>query len=242
MSYLGAATNIVGGELQGWAAVLEKQAMKDAYQQEINKQNQFQQQAMGTFDPSKSSAAAMMQGVGQGAQGRVRAYNQIGQVPLGPGPSHQIGQPQINLGSADAYTKMLGQSRANLGGYSDWAVQQAINNLNTQRQLDQISNFAGSEAKNIYPLQMYKAQHSLDDLAMVGQAISSIGGGAANYAQLSQAPTQAPGYYPVYSGNQMSPAIWSGYGGYGNMPPQGTGYNPYTDQSTAPGVMSGYGF
>lgn len=239
---IGAAANVVGGELQGWASVLDQMRMGQAYRSELEKQRQYQQQAMGVFNqqPAKSSPTGLMAGVNQGAANRIAAYNQIGQVPLGLAPRGQIGQPAYNPSVADAYVDMTGKSRAQNLGYGDYQVQQAIDNMAAQRQLSQISNFAGGQAQNVFPLQMYKAQHMYDWMSMLGQAISSIGGTAANYAQYAQQPqgTQG-GMYPVATG-PYSTAMWSGYGGAGNLPPPGTGYNPYTNQSTAPGIYPGY--
>lgn len=228
---IGMGANIIGGELQGWASVLDQQAMKHAYQNELAKQANYQNQAMQVFGPQviASGTQAMQQGLGTAAANRQTAYGGIAGVPLGVGASPGSGY-KSNV--ADAYTNMMGGLRAKNAAYSDFQVQQALQNMAAQRQLDQISNFAGAQARNVFPLQMYKAQHDKDWMTMLGQAISSIGGGAANYAQTLGGPPQTGGgYYPIMAGGQ-NPAMWSGYGGVGNLPPQGTGYNPYTDQST----------
>ncbi len=251
-----AATNIVGGEIQGWAALLDKWAMQKKFQQEAAAQAAYRQQGLNVLedhhDPlygtplgiregvsgamlpgaiSQSSAGAMQRGVAEGAAMRNQAYGNIAKVPLGTGFSQQS---KYNPGADDAYTRMIGGARANLGGYSDWAIQQSINNLRNQQALNQISNFAGGQSRNVFPLQMYSAQHSHDDMAAIGQAISSIGGAAGNYMQLyGQQPT-TPGYSPQYvnAGGYGGPAAFSGYGGITNQPPLGTSYSPYTDQNT----------
>ncbi len=228
---IGIGSSVVGGEMQGWAAVLARQAQARAFQNEINKQHQYASQAQGITNTAigQSTPAAMQTGMQNAVNTRLGAYGNIGQVPLGLGPNSQS---QYNPGVADAYTKMLGGLRAKNLGYSDWAVQQAIQNLNSQRQLDTISNFAGGQAQNVYPQQLYKAQHSWDDLAMAGQAVSSLGGAAGNYMQFAQQPqrTASPGI-PMNSGGPGFSA-WSGYGGIGNVPPQGTYYNPITGQNS----------
>lgn len=258
---IGAGTAIVGGELQGWAALLDKWAMQKAYQAEAHKQNEYAAQAgdvlYGTparatqvggtgnlIDLSKTpgsiaqaspaSAQAMMQ---QGAGARRQAYSDIGKVPLGSGFSPMS---NFNPSASDAYLGLVGDARAKLGGYSDWAVQQAINNLRNQQRLNQITSFAGGQAKNVFPLQMYAAQHDQDALAAIGQAISSVGGAAGNFAQLYASNPPSTNYQFTPTGNMVSPALWSGYGGAGNLPPAGTGYNPYTDQSTLFGAPSYY--
>ena len=227
---LGIGTSVVGGELQGWAALLDKWAMQKAYQDEAARQQGFAQQGVGIFGGAlgQSTPGAMQQGLQQGAQQRQQAYNDIGNVPLGSGFNPQS---SYKGGADTAYTNMLGGARAQQGAYSDWALQQSINNLRNQQALQQVESFAGGQARNVFPLQMYAAQHANDAMAAIGQAISGIGGAAANYAQLyGQQPggQQAPTYYPVNVGGLGGPAMWSGYGNY---PPPGTSFNPYTDQS-----------
>lgn len=253
---ISAATNIVGGELQGWAALLDKWAMQKQFQQQANLQNQYAgeaSQVMYGVPPAgqkvggsgtltvpdyqqgaipQSSAANAQQLMQQGTANRQQAYGDIGKVPLGGGFAKQSG---YNPSADNAYLGLMGDARAKLGGYSDWALQQSINNLRNQQALNQISSFAGGEARNVFPLQMYAAQHSNDALAAVGQAISSIGGAAGNYAQLygSQPPaqSQAPSYYPMGS-SYPGYSMYSGYtDAYGNQVPQGwntlpTGYIP----------------
>ena len=197
--------------MQGWANVLARQDMGRAFRNELNTQRGYGTQAQDIVNQSiaQSNPGAMQGGMQGAVNNRLAAYNAIGQIPLGLGPNKQS---QYNPAVADAYTKMLGGLRAKNLSYSDWALQQAIANLNTQRQLDRISNFAGGQANNVYPLQMYKAQHGWDDLAMAGQAISSIGGAAANYAQFAQQPQQgrAPAGPSGYTGFQgMNPSIYN---------------------------------
>lgn len=233
---ISAGTNVVGGELQGWAALLDKWNMQKTYENEARQQAAFRDQAMQQFGRGvRQSTPARAEGyIGQGANLRQQEYSKLGQVPLGSGFSPMSG---YKSSPDDAYLSLVGGARANLGGYSDWAVQQAINNIRNQQALNQITSFAGGQAKNVFPLQMYKAQHSNDALAAIGQAIQSIGGAAGNYAQLYGQTPPAPSYQAVQSGNMLGPSVWSGYG---TTPPLGTGYNAFTDQSTLFGAPSYY--
>lgn len=224
MSYAGAATNIVGGEMQKWAALTERQAMFDEYKKEQARQAGYAQQAQGQFAGglANAGASAAQTQLGQGAQDRSAAYQKIGQVPLAVSqPSGQSNSPQRDLANA----ALMGRNRAAMGSYSDWGQKQMLNNLNTSRAEDQTTNFAGGIA-SVFPYREYQAQHSQDFLAMMGQAISSIGGGAANYAQYAQAPQGgqqsangygAGGYYPY--GQQ--------YSGYSNMNGYQDAYGTY---------------
>lgn len=256
---ISAATNIVGGELQGWAALLDKWAMQKQFQNEARLQGQYANQAGGVLygtppsgrviggtgtlnvQPNNPSLTNDLGAIGQstpeyargqiqqGAANRRQAYSDIANVPLGGGFS---AQSHYNPGADNAYLGLVGDARARLGGYSDWALQQSINNLRNQQALNQVSSFAGGQAKNVFPLQMYAAQHANDALAAVGQAISSIGGAAGNYAQLYDSGPSTPSYstfgsgpYPTYTPSQGY------YDAYGNYIPAGantlpTGYTP----------------
>ena len=222
MSYVGMIASVVGNELQGWSALLDKWRMQQVYQQQATEQQGFRNKALGLMNPQASSAQAMMQGVGQGAKARESEYGRLNTIPLAvkmPGGA--------TAGPDAAYTNLTGGLRAKVGGYSDWAVQQSINNLRTQQMLNDITQQAGGAA-SIFPLQMYSAQHSHDVMSAIGQAISSLGGGAANFAStLSSNPTQgggggrAPTFSPMgssYSGYQMFPGFTDAYG---NTLPQG---------------------
>jgi len=210
MSYAGAAANVVGGELQGWASVLDKWAMQKAFSDEMARQAAYQRQGTGAFTQGLMGATpgVVQQQLGQGAQNREQQYARINQAPLG------FGMQTTPRDQANA--ALLGQGRAQQGAYSDMGLQQMINQLNTQRQLNQISNFAKGTA-GVFPYRMYEAQHSMDDLAMIGAAISSIGGGAANYAQFAQAP-QAQQASVAYPGQQQQIQMMNDYYGTPNSP------------------------
>lgn len=212
MSYGGAVANVVGGELQGWAAVMSKWAMQKAYQDEINRQGQYSDQAMGNFNtalPGYSAESATKQ-MGENAQGRLQQYGGTNDVPLGY--SLKGSQP---LGrGVNAAADVTGRARANLGAYSDWSHNTGINQINQARVLNQILSFAKGTA-GVFPYRMYGAQHSNDDLAMVGQAISSIGGGSANYGQTLNTMPQGRGSGGMNSNNVIG--SWgAGSGGYLN--------------------------
>lgn len=225
MSYVGAAANIVGGELQGWASVLDKQAMFDAYKEELGRQQGYKSQAGAIADKaiSQSGADEAQKDINASAGDRRQMYQDINNVPLG------LTTPNMTSSSAardDAYLQMRGASRAMLGAYGDWALHQTLNDIQNKEALRQVVNFAGGEA-GVYPYRAYQAQHSMDDLAMVGAAISSIGGGGANYAQYAQAPgvntaspTSAGG-----GGFQLNP-----YAIQSDQPQQ---FNPYSYQNMA---------
>lgn len=210
-SGVGAGAAIVGTELQGWAALLDKWAMQDAYQKQAQLQGQYRQQATQAFNTGLAGMGSdqAAKDLSVGAQNRQSQYAQANATPL----SVQ-GSPLSGLLNArvQAAAQLSGGQRATLGSYGDWLQNQYMRNQNTNRQLNQISNFAGGSA-SVFPLQMYAAQHSMDDLAAVGQAISSLGGAAGNYMNLyGSTPTgnnlSAPNFsYSGVSGGYDLPNI-----------------------------------
>lgn len=195
-------TQIIGGELQGWAALLEQQAMYDALQKQMQAQYGFQQQAYGglaNYLPSLGSESAN-QKLGQAATTRQGDYAAIGQRPLGVGGQGQgTAADQAQLGLA-------GQNRAALGAYSDYSLGQGIGNNRMQDLLTRISARAKGSSQ-VFPYQLQDAQHSQDIMAAVGSAISSLGGGSTNYSQLfskNQNPQQFTGSGPTGGSTDFS--------------------------------------
>lgn len=203
MSYLGAAANVIGGELQGWAAVLARQNMFDEFQRQQRQQQAFGDMGEGIFRESLGNygAGAAERDLAQGKADRMKSYRDVEDTPLGFNAPGQKG-----FATDTGYGRLLGSNRAGLGSYSDFALKQALASNNTQRLLNQLASSAGGSA-SIYPYYMYGAQHSMDDLAAIGAAISSIGGGAANYAQIyGQGPQQAPA---GQVGLGIDPTLWN---------------------------------
>src|SRR5437899_7967906 len=190
MSYVGAAANIVGGELQGWASVLEKKAMFDEFQKEQARQQGYRDQGANLFQGflKTGGSDAASQYLQTGKAQREQSYRDVADIPLAPTsvPISQSSSPTRDK----AAVAIRGQERAGLGAYGDWAFKENINNILNQESLKQLTNFAGGTA-GVFPYKMYGAQHSLEDLAMIGAAISSIGGRATNYAQFTKSPQGA---------------------------------------------------
>lgn len=181
-----AATSVVGGELQGWASLLDKWAEEQTYKDELAQQAQYQQQATGVFNqnlPQFSSGAAVGD-MASGAAGRMAGYTAAEAVPTSVTKGNVTDYGQ---GARTTMDQTTGAPRAALGAYSDWQHQLGTQSDAESRALNQILNFAQGSAST-YPYQMYDAQHSWDAMSEVGAAISSLGGGAANFAQFSQAP------------------------------------------------------
>lgn len=229
MSYAGMGANIAGTELQGWAALLEKWAMQKAFQDEANKQAGYRTQALGTFGQGLPMAgSAMAQPTMDAAAAQRRAgYQTIGAVPLSVSPSTTPSQSR-NPGADAAYAALIGGNRARLGAYGDWRLAQDLSAMQTGRNLNQISSFAGGQAR-VFPYQMYKAQHSQDAMAAIGQALSSLGGGGGG--GIGQQYIQQP---QAQYGSGLDQ--W-GMGNYLNARMSGPGV---IDPNIGAGILAGY--
>lgn len=192
MSYAGAVTNVIGGEMQGWAAKLAQMATTEEMQNELKRQSGFRRDATGQlfqYLPQLGAEYAGQQ-LTQGADARNARYAEGYAAPLVAGMEKK-GQ----AGDAAAI-ELMGKERAKLGAYGDWQSNQSIGDSRLQEQLNRVYSKSGGQA-SIFPYRLQRAQHSQDMLAAIGQMISSIGGGSTNFSQLyggSAAGQQQQGY------------------------------------------------
>lgn len=197
---IGAGANLVGGTMQMIAASIAAQKMREQFLNEMQRQGAYRNQAFGALEgvlPQRGVEAARTS-IAEGAANRRNFYGQVGAAPLaiGGGPSTR---------DRAAYS-LAGANRAQLGGYSDWALDQMIKQIRLQDELNKVSNFAGGMA-GVFPYLMYDAQHSQDKLAAAGNLISSIGGGAQGWSQLfGQPPQSTYGAQPY----KFQPPPWAG--------------------------------
>jgi hypothetical protein len=176
---VGMGAQLVGGIMQMIAAKQAQGEMGDELKREMRQQQGFRNQALGVFQPhlqTRGVETARTQ-IAEGSQKRQQEYGRVGQTKLG------VGQNDGGSARGQAQLQMRGQARGQLDGYSAWQLQQMITNIRAQDELNRISNFAGGQA-NIFPYKMQDAQHSADDLAAMGGLVASLGGGAANMAQV----------------------------------------------------------
>jgi hypothetical protein len=217
----GSYMQMAGSVLQSIAALSDAIQMREEFQKEAARQGDFRTQALGEVD-NRTKIAGIDQtqrDLATGAAGRKQAYSASNTTPLAFGAHNQ---GVASAGRDAAYADYLGGTRANLGAYNDWAMQNAIRNLNTQRKMGEIENFAGGTAR-VFPYKMYEAQHAFDDLTAIGQGLSSAGGsGFGGQGLVDQAPQQGPVMNRDYAGTTY---------GFGYDAPVGTGYNPQMDQS-----------
>lgn len=178
----GAAAQVLGQVLQAVAANKARHKMEEAYKQEMKRQRGFRNEAFGVVEgafPQMGVETAREQ-MGAGQAHRESLYEQVGQIPFSPNQPVGMGPTE----SDKANIGMAGQARAKLGSYTDWQLDQMINNIRTQNELNRIVNFSGGEAQ-VFPWRMYDAQHSADALDFAGNALSSLGGAVSGFGGLS---------------------------------------------------------
>jgi hypothetical protein len=153
---------------------MAKRAQEEEFAREIQRQQRYRNEAFGTFQPSLRGRGVetAREQIGEGAQKREDFYGKVGETQFGVG-----GGPNER---DKALYGLLGKGRAQLGGYSDWALNQLISNIRTQDELNRISNFAGGTAQ-VFPYRMEEASHAGDELAFWGSLIASLGGGAGSF-------------------------------------------------------------
>lgn len=216
--------SLAGTDMQGIAQYLTKKDMFRTYEAQQAAQQEYAKQALGVFNDylPKFGADTAKGQIQQGATSRQNLYSQAQAVPLGV--KNPMNQRDIAAASMRAATQ--GQNRANYKGYGDWQFNQGQQSLNEQRAMAPIMSFA-SGSSNVFPYQMYAAQHGWDALSEAGAAIASIGGAAANMAQYGQGPNTSgsrasSGQYFSYPGNggyDSMPSLYNIPGGAGGIDP-----------------------
>lgn len=193
--------NVVGGVVQSIAASQAQKEMFKAFNQEIARQQKYQGQAIGQFDSNllNLSAETAQQQMAQGQQQREQGYQDVYNRPL------NVSEAGPTASRDKAVYDSQAQARARVGAYSDWQLDQKINDIRNSQALNQISNFAKGTA-SVFPYRMYQAQHSWDELAAWGQLVSSVGGGQP-WTGSGQPPQRAQSNAGV---DYTAPSGWDG--------------------------------
>lgn len=159
----------IGSSIGGIFGNIEtNNALDAATRNAIAKQRQSITQGYNqVFMPSLPGlgAEAATQQIAQGAGQRMQEYSQLLEQPLVPNV------PQSAYGAVDqAKLGVQANAQANLGGYSDWSLNQMINQIRTKQELDKISNFAKGNAA-LLPFNLNAAQHAGDTAKGVGSLV-----------------------------------------------------------------------
>ena len=194
--------------------------MNDLTNQELARNQGFEQKAQGVFNNSlqQSTPQAANQQIGQGQQQLAGLIQNAQQVPLS---SSMPNFGNVNTMAEGAKTAMSNKAASDLGGYSNYTLQQRLKDQQVGSQLGVI----GSEAQgwaNVLPAQLQQAQGSQQGLQALGALLSSAGlltglsgWGSAPTAGVNAAQMSAMGngFGPVTSqaaaglGGQISPLM-----------------------------------
>lgn len=176
---IGAGANIVGGVMQMIAAKRAAEAMRQQFLQELERQQGYRNQSFNAFNesvPQRGVETARTE-IGKGKDRRNEMYAQYQDTSYSADPRNKP------TARDKATYKLLGNNRAQLGGYSDWALNQMVHNIRTQDKLNKYANFAEGDA-SVFPYRMGDAQHSQDTLSAIGGLVSSIGGSAPQWSNM----------------------------------------------------------
>lgn len=157
---IGSAIGGIFGNLQANNALSAASRNANAWQNRYI--NQGYDNAFLPSLPGQSAEAATGQ-IAKGAGERQAGYNNLLSQNLVPG-APQSATPGADMAKIQAFA----QPQAQLGGYTDWQLNQLINQIRTKQELDKISNFAQGQA-SLVPFNLNAAQHA-------GDAAHGIGG------------------------------------------------------------------
>lgn len=114
--------------------------------------------------PGQSAEHATEQ-IAKGAGERQAGYNDLlARSPIPNAPYN----PNSNVDAAKV--QAFAQPQAQLGGYTDWQLNQLINQIRTKQELDKASNFAQGQA-SLVPFNLNAASHAGDAAKGIGSLV-----------------------------------------------------------------------
>lgn len=174
---LGLALSAAGAGAQIAGAQQSQSAMNTALGNELQDQAAYQKQASNVFQNSlsQSTPKAAQDQMLQGQQLAQAQYQKLENTPLtgtaAPAAFGSQGAQDINVGQK----QLSNTAQANLQGYSEWDLQQAIKDLTAKGQLGVIGGLAQNRAQ-ILPYQLQVAQQAGGDLTGIGSLLGAAGG------------------------------------------------------------------
>lgn len=163
---------LVGTGLSVAGSAKSQNAMNDAAKAELYRQGRYQQQAAPLFAQSlaRSTAGSAQGNISQGEVNAQTAINKVGAVPMQQAPVAGL----TGTGEQGARAGITNAAAAGNMGYSEYALQQAINNLLTRQRLGLVSNLSGSSA-GLAGLDIAHGAQSGASLQGVGSLLGTAG-------------------------------------------------------------------
>lgn len=154
-----------------------KHAMQDATQAERIRQKGIQDRAAGAFDESlaQSDKSVADEQIKQGEQERLQGYRNLQQIPVAvPGGQLVGGQNPAMVLQDQALANASNRSRAKLGSYDKWQLDQAVKNTRATQQ-QALYGQQAQRSQALLPMELQDASHKGDTWQGVGMGLSALG-------------------------------------------------------------------
>ncbi len=174
-----------GAGVSELANVNTRNTMNDTVNQELARNQAYQKQGSQVFNQSlaQSTPQAANQQIGQGQQQLAGLISNAQATPMSASmPSFG----NVNTQTQTAKNQLSNTAAANIGGYSNYGLQQYLKDLQAQSQLGVINKNAQGWA-NILPAQLQQASQSQSGLSALGSLLGT-GGLLAGLSGLGAAP------------------------------------------------------
>ena len=179
----------VAGTLAGTGMTIagneeSKHAMNDVMNQQLSDQSKRSDQAMNALTETTNDATAVKAGQQQqaGAQQslqenmKLQGMSSGASAPSAAGSGNQTGSGRIVTDTARAARQGVeNQSNAQLQGYNNYALQQALNQIALKTRLGVLGSQAQSE-QSVLPFKLDQAKQTGAGLSGAGQLVSEGGG------------------------------------------------------------------
>lgn len=188
----GLALSAAGAGMQMAGNARSKSAMNDAQNAELLRQKKFQQEADASFQQNversrRTTAEAEQEAGADRRLAEAAALELTGAGMAAPITAPASGSANPNSAAAaaqrsatatraagSAWSRLVGNAKARLGGGDDWQLAQAIGNNRTNLDLGITANQARGSAA-LLPYEMEEAQHRGDALRGWGQLVGALG-------------------------------------------------------------------
>lgn len=193
---IGAIASLAGTALSYKAASDSRSAMNKTQQDTLDYLAGQQKKGTDVVTQAVQNAGAKT-GQQQIQQGASDLATQYAKVQSAPTSTSSTGSSSGDLSVRDkAETTNASGAQAKLGGYSNFSLQQWLNQLNSANQLGVINNQSRT-ATSTLPIQLAAAQQSGANLAGLGGLLSGAGGALGTYGAVTSGLNTGSGAGPI---------------------------------------------
>lgn len=185
LALLGLGLSVAGAGASYLGAKRASEATSSVWEGFRQRNKSRQQEADTAFQSnlSKSGADTADKEIEAGADRRKAEYVGLARS-ASPAPLPQTntlikgttgGKGKAVKNAGTAWSKLLANAQAKLGGRADWQQNQAIRDQRTSQELGRISNFARGDLSNVVPVELNAAARKGDSLKGWGSLLSTAG-------------------------------------------------------------------